>query len=986
MSSIRIEAENLNLNGYFIENGNFASGRKYIGLLEPGNLTPGAVGTASYQFTEAAGEYDIVIGYYDENDGIGQLELEIDSISVANWNLDKNTGNGNASSQSFRTQTIKGVQLNPNQTVTLRGTASNPAGEWARVDFIEFIPVVETLPSAGSISFSNANFSVNEDGTPIQAVELIRTDGNDGEVSFVLNLSDGSANSSDYDNSPIVISFANGEVSKTVTIPVIDDGNNETDETINLSLVSPTGGATLGSQNTAVLTIVDNDNGNATSSPPVSGTILIEAETMNLTNYLVESGKSPASGNQLISLWNSGSNQGSAVTQFTGVTGYYNVEIGYFDENDGQAQLSVQIGTNRSDWSLNQSLSSGGISNQNLVKKQIFTNLEIANGETISIAGTANQAEWARVDYIKFTPVVNNEEPTPAPGEPIRLEAEDIIGNGYVIESNNIASNNKLASLFRSGNSQGSLTTQFNGADGNYKVKIGYFDENDGQSTLTAQIGNSTYNLNLDRNLGKGWATNQTFVEFTLEENLAITQGDTITLTGTANQGEWARVDYIEFIPLDNNTQPPTSITATNGDDILVGDSQNNTINALAGHDVIKPGAGNNVINGGSGIDTVSYDYDNAGVVVDLSSGLASRKFTTSDDQPLKILPLGDSNTRGYPNNSNIGGYRTNLWTDLAIAKGFNLNFVGKAASGPSNIDRDHEGRGGLTIDELTDNVNGTQGSNNPGAPIYTNIEDALSDRPDLVLLMAGTNDILRGDSVNNALSELGTLVDRITTDSPNTNVLVASLIPNKSNSSREAKTAEFNSRIENEIVNPRSAQGDKVTFVDIFNAPLNNSDFSSDGVHLKQSGYDKLADVWSEAILDTPGGDDTLISIENIVGSAYDDILTGNAGVNIINGRGGSDRLDGGQGNDILTGGLGSDLFVLAAGKGTDTIIDFEVGQDSLGLVNNLSFEQLVITQGSNANANNSLIKRADNDELLAILNEVQADSIGFSDFTAIG
>ena len=985
MSSIRIEAESLNLNGYFIKNSNFASGGQFIGLLEPGNLTAGATGTASYQFAEETGKYDLVIGYYDENDGIGELELEIDNVSVASWNLDENTGSGNASNQSFRTRTIQGLQLDQNQTITLRGAASNPAGEWARIDYIEFIPVLETLPSAGSISFSNANFSVNENGTTVQAVELIRTDGSDGEVNVVLNLNDGSANSTDYTNSPITISFADGELSKIVTIPIIDDGDDESNETINLSLASPTGGASLGNQNTAILTILDNDSPAIVTSPPVGETLVIEAETMNLTNYLIESGKSPASGKQLISLWNSGSNQGSAVTQFTGSTGNYNVELGYFDENDGLANLSVQIGANQSNWSLNQNLGSGGISNKNLVKRSIFANLEIASGETINLTGTANQAEWARIDYLKFTPVVNIEEPLPVPGETIRLEAENIISEGYIVESNNIASNNKLVSLYRSGYSQGSLSTSFNGADGNYKVKIGYYDENDGQSTLNAQIGNNTYNLNLDQSLGKGWATKQTFVEFTLDENITITQGDNITLTGTVNQGEWARVDYIEFIPLEADPQPPTSATATNGDDILVGDSQHNTIDALDGHDVIKPGAGNNIINGGLGIDTVSYDYDNAGVVVDLSLGFASRKFTTSDDQPVKILPLGDSNTRGYPRNSNLGGYRTKLWTDLAIAQGFNLDFVGKAVSGPSNIDRDHEGRGGLTIDELTDNINSTQGFNSPVAPLYTTIESALSDRPDLVLLMAGTNDILQGDSVNNALNELATLVDRITADSPNTDVLVASLIPNKSNASREAQTAEFSSRVETEIVNPRSNQGDKVTFVDIFNVGLDNSDFSSDGIHLTQNGYDKLADVWSEAILNTHGGEDTLNSIENIIGSAYNDTLTGDTGDNIINGRDGNDRLDGGQGNDILTGGLGSDLFVLATGNDTDNIIDFEVGQDSLGLFSDLSFEQLAITQGTNATANDSLITIADSNELLAILHGVQADNLGFSDFTAI-
>lgn len=113
MSSIRVEAENLNLNGYFVKNGNFASGGQYIDLSKPGNFIPGSTGTASYQFASPAGKYDIVVGYYDENDGIGELELNIDNVVVESWSLNDTTGDVAASTQSFRTRTIKGVELNP---------------------------------------------------------------------------------------------------------------------------------------------------------------------------------------------------------------------------------------------------------------------------------------------------------------------------------------------------------------------------------------------------------------------------------------------------------------------------------------------------------------------------------------------------------------------------------------------------------------------------------------------------------------------------------------------------------------------------------------------------------------------------------------------------------------------------------------------------------------------------------------------------------
>jgi Ca2+-binding RTX toxin-like protein len=52
----------------------------------------------------------------------------------------------------------------------------------------------------------------------------------------------------------------------------------------------------------------------------------------------------------------------------------------------------------------------------------------------------------------------------------------------------------------------------------------------------------------------------------------------------------------------------------------------------------------------------------------------------------------------------------------------------------------------------------------------------------------------------------------------------------------------------------------------------------------------------------------DTLISIENVTGTAGSDAITGNEQDNVLDGRGGNDTLDGGFGNDTLIGGSGND------------------------------------------------------------------------------
>lgn len=74
----------------------------------------------------------------------------------------------------------------------------------------------------------------------------------------------------------------------------------------------------------------------------------------------------------------------------------------------------------------------------------------------------------------------------------------------------------------------------------------------------------------------------------------------------------------------------------------------------------------------------------------------------------------------------------------------------------------------------------------------------------------------------------------------------------------------------------------------------------------------------------------DTLISIENIAGSAFADSLTGSRFANDLDGGAGNDTLAGGDGADTLRGGSGDDVYTVESlsdrveelpGDGTDTI-----------------------------------------------------------------
>jgi Ca2+-binding RTX toxin-like protein len=72
----------------------------------------------------------------------------------------------------------------------------------------------------------------------------------------------------------------------------------------------------------------------------------------------------------------------------------------------------------------------------------------------------------------------------------------------------------------------------------------------------------------------------------------------------------------------------------------------------------------------------------------------------------------------------------------------------------------------------------------------------------------------------------------------------------------------------------------------------------------------------------------DTLISIENVFGSNFNDTLTGTSGANQLHGQDGNDVIKGGGGDDFLDGGTGNDILVsdifghstLDGGAGDDT------------------------------------------------------------------
>lgn len=193
---------------------------------------------------------------------------------------------------------------------------------------------------------------------------------------------------------------------------------------------------------------------------------------------------------------------------------------------------------------------------------------------------------------------------------------------------------------------------------------------------------------------------------------------------------------------------------------------------------------------------------------------------------PTRIMPLGDSITDGY----NIpGGYRIALEDSLA-AGGYATDFVGSRVNGPSALaDRDHEGHSGWRIAQIAGSVD----------PWVTRTQ------PEIVLLLIGTNDMLKNNEVSSAPQRLGLLIDRIAGRVPSATILVGTMPPSSRPGAQQRIDA-YNAALPR-VVSDRVAQGREINLVDQI-ATLTLADLA-DGVHPNARGYSKISAAWHQAL-----------------------------------------------------------------------------------------------------------------------------------------
>jgi 6-phosphogluconolactonase (cycloisomerase 2 family) len=249
-----------------------------ITLVDDETTLPQNPGVLQFLTTQyAASESDttpvVIVTRTDGNNGRVAVDYLVTGQSTAQFETDYTGGNGtltwdNGDDEPKRVQLILVDDDVVEELETLHLTLANPIkgailGEHQRATLtITDNDVGGAGP--GMVQFSQSDYQAHEEDSSLQTVTVIRTAGNQGQVSVQYQvMADSTATEgSDYTLSDTkVLTWEDGDSeAKIIKVVIVDDPEMEVAETIQFRLLNPSDGVKLGDLAQATLTISDNDS------------------------------------------------------------------------------------------------------------------------------------------------------------------------------------------------------------------------------------------------------------------------------------------------------------------------------------------------------------------------------------------------------------------------------------------------------------------------------------------------------------------------------------------------------------------------------------------------------------------------------------------------------------------------------------------------------------------------------------------------------
>jgi Ca2+-binding RTX toxin-like protein len=369
-------------------------------------------------------------------------------------------------------------------------------------------------------------------------------------------------------------------------------------------------------------------------------------------------------------------------------------------------------------------------------------------------------------------------------------------------------------------------------------------------------------------------------------------------------------------------TSGQTSITGTHlGDTITAtaaatihGGDGNDILNAAAGlaaslygeggDDILFGSSKNDILDGGTGNDTVSYAHATAGVKVNLSLTAAQNTVGAGTDTLVNI-----ENLTGSPFNDTLQGTSG----DNVLDGGAGNNTV-SYSSAPAAV----------TVDL---SLSGPQNTGGAGTDTLLNFQNVTgSNFNDTLAGTSGDNVIDGGlgvDMLSYAAAASAVTIDLALTTPQNTGGSGTDTIKNVEN----LTATPFN-----DVLSGNSSANDLIGGAgdDILDGRAGNDTLDGGAGNDTATYADATAGVKVDLSIsgaqNTVGsGYDTLISIENLIGSNFNDTLGGTAGDNLLDGGGGVNTVSYAKAPAAVTIDLSQTGPQNTGGAGTDTLLNFQ-------------------------------------------------------------